>query len=100
MTTPGRGNASLAATPLESGDVSWRDYYELTKPRVVALLVFTALVGMVLAAPPAQVPWDALVFGSVGIALGSAAAAAINQMVDRRADARMVRTSGRPIPQG
>lgn len=100
MTTPGRGNASLTATPLESVEVSWRDYYELTKPRVVALLVFTALVGMVLAAPPAQVPWDALVFGSIGIALGSAAAAAINQMVDRRADARMVRTSGRPIPQG
>jgi len=100
MSTPVRGNASLGSTPEVATGAGWRDYYELTKPRVVALLVFTALVGMVLAAPPAQVPWDALVFGSIGIALGSAAAAAINQMVDRQADARMVRTSGRPIPQG
>ncbi|MCP1675204.1 protoheme IX farnesyltransferase [Natronocella acetinitrilica] len=79
---------------------TWRDYYELTKPKVVALLVFTAIVGMVLAAPPAQVPWNALIFGSIGIALASAAAAAINQMVDRQVDARMARTSGRPLPQG
>ncbi len=79
---------------------NWRDYYELTKPKVVALLVFTAIVGMVLAAPPAEVPWDALVFGSLGIALASGAAAAINQMVDRRVDAQMARTRGRPLPQG
>ncbi len=79
---------------------TWRDYYELTKPKVVALLVFTAIVGMVLAAPPAQVPWNALIFGSLGIALASAAAAAINQMVDREVDARMARTRGRPLPQG
>ncbi len=79
---------------------NWRDYYELTKPKVVALLVFTAIVGMVLAAPPAQVPWNALIFGSLGIALASAAAAAINQMVDRRVDAQMARTQGRPLPQG
>ncbi|MCC5858788.1 MAG: protoheme IX farnesyltransferase [Ectothiorhodospiraceae bacterium] len=79
---------------------NWRDYYELTKPKVVALLVFTAIVGMVLAAPPAEVPWNALIFGSLGIALASAAAAAINQMVDRRVDARMARTQGRPLPMG
>lgn len=79
---------------------NWRDYYELTKPKVVALLVFTAIVGMVLAAPPAEVPWNALIFGSLGIALASAAAAAINQMVDRHVDAQMARTRGRPLPQG
>ncbi|MEX0730298.1 MAG: heme o synthase [Aquisalimonadaceae bacterium] len=80
--------------------VNWHDYYELCKPKVVALLVFTAIVGMVLAAPPAQVPWNALIFGSIGIALASASAAAINQLVDRQADARMLRTRGRPLPQG
>ena len=95
----------MRAIELEQGDgmrasASWRDYYELTKPKVVALLVFTAIVGMVLAAPPAEVPWHALIFGSLGIALAAAAAAAINQMVDRRVDARMARTSGRPLPQG
>lgn len=79
---------------------NWRDYYELCKPKVVALLVFTAIVGMVLAAPPAQVPWNALIFGSIGIALASGSAAAINQLVDRQADARMLRTRGRPLPQG
>lgn len=80
--------------------VNWQDYYELCKPKVVALLVFTAIVGMVLAAPPAQVPWSALIFGSLGIGLASASAAAINQLVDRRVDARMARTRGRPLPQG
>jgi len=78
----------------------WRDYYALCKPKVVALLVFTAIVGMVLAAPPAEVPWNALIFGSIGIALASASAAAINQLLDRQADARMLRTKGRPLPQG
>lgn len=78
----------------------WRDYYELCKPKVVALLVFTAIVGMVLAAPPAAVPWDALVFGSLGIAMSSGSAAAINQIVDEKADAAMARTRGRPLPQG
>ena len=78
----------------------WEDYYDLCKPKVVALLVFTAIVGMVLAAPPAEVPWSALVFGSIGIALSSASAAAINQIVDEKADSAMARTKGRPLPQG
>lgn len=80
--------------------VNWRDYYELCKPRVVALLVFTAVVGMILAAPPSDVPWNALIFGSAGIGLASGSAAAINQLLDRQADARMQRTRGRPLPQG
>ncbi len=78
----------------------WRAYYDLCKPKVVALLVFTAIVGMVLAAPPVAVPWEALVFGSVGIAFSSGAAAAINQIVDEKADAAMARTRGRPLPSG
>lgn len=78
----------------------WGDYYDLCKPKVVALLVFTAIVGMVLAAPPAEVPWNALIFGSIGIGLSSASAAAINQIVDEKADAAMARTRGRPLPQG
>ncbi|WP_290648759.1 heme o synthase [Aquisalimonas sp.] len=78
----------------------WEDYYDLCKPKVVALLVFTAIVGMVLAAPPAEVPWNALIFGSLGIALSSASAAAINQIVDEKVDAAMARTRGRPLPRG
>jgi protoheme IX farnesyltransferase len=78
---------------------SWRDYYALTKPRVVQLLVFTAIVGMFLATP-GMVPLDALIFGSVGIALAAAAGAAVNHILDQRADAQMARTRNRPLPTG
>ena len=78
---------------------TWRDYYALTKPGVVQLLVFTAIVGMFLATP-GMVPWDALVFGSLGIALASASAAAINHVLDQRIDAEMTRTRSRPLPSG
>jgi heme o synthase len=77
----------------------WRDYLELCKPRVVALMVFTAIVGMLLASPDA-LPWNALVFGSLGIALSAGAAAAVNHLVDRRVDAQMARTRARPLPTG
>lgn len=77
----------------------WRDYYELCKPRVVALIVFTAIVGMFLAVP-GMVPLQPLIFGTLGIALAAASAAAINQIVDQQADSIMGRTSKRPIPQG
>ena len=77
----------------------WRDYLELTKPRVVALITFTALVGMLLATP-AMVPWPILLFGSLGIALMAGSAAAINHLVDRRVDALMARTCRRPLPSG
>ncbi len=77
----------------------WRDYLEVTKPKVVALLTFTAVVGMLLAAP--SIPdWTVLLFGSAGIALVSAGAAAINQLVDRHIDAKMARTRNRPLPRG
>ena len=77
----------------------WRDYYTLTKPRVVQLLVFTAIVGMFLATP-GMVPWDVLVFGSLGIGLAAASGAAVNHVVDQRVDAQMTRTRGRPLPAG
>ncbi|WP_440996416.1 heme o synthase [Arhodomonas sp. SL1] len=77
----------------------WRDYYELCKPGVVALMVFTAVVGELLAVEGA-VPWRALTLGNLGIALAAASAAAVNHLVDRGIDARMARTRGRPLPSG
>ena len=77
----------------------WRDYYSLTKPRVVQLLVFTAIVGMFLAAP-GMVPWDILLFGSLGIGFSAASGAAVNHVLDQRLDAEMVRTRDRPLPAG
>ncbi len=77
----------------------WRDYYSLTKPRVVQLLVFTAVVGMFLATP-GLVPWDVLIFGSLGIGLAAASGAAVNHVLDQRIDAKMTRTRERPLPTG
>ncbi|WP_435103002.1 heme o synthase [Arhodomonas sp. AD133] len=77
----------------------WRDYYELCKPGVVALMVFTAVVGELLAVP-GIVPWRALTLGNLGIALAAGSAAAVNHLVDRGIDARMARTRGRPMPTG
>ena len=74
-------------------------YWTLTKPRVVALIVFTAIVGMFLAVPGFP-PWQALVFGSLGIWLAAASAAALNHLLDQRADALMARTAHRPLPTG
>ena len=77
----------------------WRDYYELTKPRVVMLIVFTAIVGMFLA-DPGFPPLSALVFGTLGIGLASSSAAVFNHVLDHRVDILMMRTRGRPLPQG
>jgi heme O synthase-like polyprenyltransferase len=77
----------------------WKDYLELTKPKVVALIVFTAIVGTLLASPGLP-PWEALVWGNLGIACASACAAVINHVLDRRIDAMMGRTRGRPLPSG
>jgi protoheme IX farnesyltransferase len=79
--------------------LDWRDYYELTKPRVVMLIVFTAIVGMFLAVPG----WPgatALVFGTLGIGLAASSAAVFNHILDARIDIHMLRTRGRPLPQG
>jgi heme o synthase len=75
----------------------WRRYYELTKPRVVALITFTAVVGTLLASPGLP-PFNAIVWGTLGIALAAACAAAINHVLDRRFDEQMARTQSRPLP--
>ena len=77
----------------------WRRYLELTKPRVVALITFTAVVGTLLASPGAP-PLEALVWGNLGIALAAACAATLNHVLDRRIDAQMARTRARPLPSG
>ena len=79
--------------------LAWRDYLALCKPKIVALIIFTAIVGMFLAVP-GMVPLDALIFGTIGIGLAAASAAVINHVVDQRVDAIMLRTKQRPLPQG
>ena len=74
-------------------------FYRLTKPRVVSLIVFTAVIGMFMAVPGA-VPLDTLILGTIGIALVAGAAAALNCLVEQKMDAVMARTKGRPLPQG
>lgn len=74
-------------------------YFELCKPKVVALIVFTAIVGMFLAVPTWP-PLSALLGGTLGIALAASSAAAINHLLDQRIDAVMARTRGRPLPSG
>lgn len=78
---------------------SWQDYYEMTKPNVVLLLLLTALVGMCLAVegwPNLQ----HLVFGLLGIGMLSSSAAVVNHVVDRKIDRQMARTFNRPLPKG
>jgi protoheme IX farnesyltransferase len=77
----------------------WRRYLELTKPKVVTLISFTAIVGTLLASPglPPLVP---LIFGNLGIALAAPCAATINHVLDRRIDEQMARTRSRPLPTG
>ena len=78
-----------------------KSYLGLCKLKVVALIVFTAMVGMFLATiPPGMVPLDVLFFGNLGIGMAASAAAAINHVLDAREDAKMARTSKRPLPQG
>lgn len=77
----------------------WRDYLELTKPKVVALMLLTAVIGMFMAVP-GMVPWRVLVFGNLGIGLCAGAAAAVNHLVDTRIDLEMARTRNRPLAQG
>lgn len=77
----------------------WREYYELCKPKVVILIIFTAVVGMLLAIPGA-LPLGKLIFATLGIGMAAASGAAINQLVEQRTDAIMPRTKHRPLPQG
>jgi heme o synthase len=87
---------SAVAPPTAAG---WRRYLELTKPKVVALITFTAIVGTLLASPGLP-PLSALLWGNLGIALAAACAATINHVLDRRIDEQMARTRARPLPTG
>ena len=77
----------------------WQDYLELTKPRVVSLMIITSAIGMLLSTPGA-ISWQVLLLGNLGIALCAGSAAAINHVVDRRIDIHMARTQRRPLAQG
>ena len=77
----------------------WREYYELCKPKVVVLIIFTAIVGMLLAVPGA-LPIAKVIYATLGIGLAAASGAAINQLVEQRIDAMMARTKNRPLPLG
>ena len=85
----------MQATPT----LTWQNYLELCKPKVVSLIVFTAVVGMLLAVPGIP-PMSNFLFGTIGIALAAASAAAINHYLDQQADAKMARTQNRPLPKG
>ena len=81
--------------------VPFAAYWELTKPRVVALIVFTAVIGMFLAIRPGDPwPWEQIVLGAIGIWLAAASAAAINHLLDQRIDVLMARTQHRPLATG
>ena len=78
---------------------SWRDFYEMCKPRVVMLMILTSLVGMFLAVP-GMVPLNILILGNLGIALVAASGAVVNHLIDHKIDIMMKRTHNRPLPQG
>ena len=89
----------MQQTELETTGVSWRDYLELCKPNVVALMILTSLIGMLLATD-GFVSLDVLILGNLGIALCAGSAAAVNHIVDRKIDDTMARTHNRPIARG
>jgi len=84
----------------DSGHAGWREYYEMCKPKVVALLILTSVVGTVLAFPAWGIEWDILIIANLGIGLAAASGAAVNQLVEVKSDAKMARTEGRPLPTG
>jgi len=89
----------MSQPELNTAAVSWRDYLELCKPNVVALMILTSVIGMVLATQQ-SVPLSILIFGNLGIALCAGSAAAVNHIVDRHVDDKMARTLNRPLAQG
>jgi len=88
---------STLAAPIQP--LSWQQYLELCKPKVVLLIVFTAIVGMFLSSPTIP-PLDTIFFASLGIGLAAASGAAVNHWVDQKIDSQMERTKARPIPTG
>ena len=84
----------------QNDKATWRDYYDLCKPKVVALLLLTSIVGVVMASPPGEISLFVLIVSTLGVGAAAAAGAVINQLVEWESDARMARTEGRPLPQG
>jgi len=97
--TPGAAPIVAGVDQVGAASAVWQPYLELTKPKVVTLISFTALVGALLASPGAP-PLAGLLWGNLGIALAAACAATLNQVLDRRIDEQMTRTRARPIPCG
>ncbi len=90
---------SESASDSSSSSTTWADYYELTKPNVVYLMLLTSAIGMFMSVP-GVVPLDILIFGNLGIGLCSACGAVVNHLVDQRIDTLMNRTKKRPVAQG
>jgi heme o synthase len=99
MSTPTSASVTSRTRTLRGIRATAGEYLELTKPRVVSLIVFTAVVGMFLSTPGFP-PLARFLFGMLGIALAAASAAAFNHVLDRGADAEMARTRARPLPTG
>lgn len=89
----------MEQTTTAQNEIHWREFLALCKPKIVAMIVFTAMVGMFLATP-GLVPLHTFLFGSLGIGLAAASAATINHIVDEKIDSVMSRTSRRPLPKG
>ncbi|MGZ8252428.1 MAG: heme o synthase [Methylophilaceae bacterium] len=90
---------AITVDQLQKVGLSFQSFLALCKPRVTALIVFTAVIGMFLATP-GMVPLTILLAGTLGIGMASGAAAAFNCLIEQKIDARMARTRGRPLPLG
>ena len=97
--TPASARAQSAAVEPRRLPALAREYFELTKPRVVALITFTAVVGMFLSTP-GFLPFGTFVLATLGIALAAGSAAAFNHILDQAVDGEMARTRRRPLPTG
>lgn len=86
-------------TQVEAAKMGLRNFYALCKPRVTALIVFTAIIGMLMASP-GMVSWQILLASTIGIAFASGAAAAFNCLIEHKIDAMMARTRARPLATG
>ncbi|MDR2220842.1 MAG: heme o synthase [Methylobacillus sp.] len=91
--------SAIVAIRFQRLRISFQSFFLMCKPRVTALIVFTAMIGMFLATP-GMVPLDLLLNATIGIALASGAAAAFNCLIEQKIDARMARTRARPLPTG
>ena len=94
-----RDTLTFPSTRSQAAPAVWRRYFELTKPKVVALITFTAMVGTLMASGGVP-PLGTLAWASAGIALAAASAATLNHVLERHIDAQMARTSARPLPAG